>query len=105
MSLHNQPKAQFRENMEALPRSSREGTDTFVMFFFASLLLDRQPNVDGRSIYERDTGPAEFQKFVFRGHKQRFEESGPKHVCDACNQGIASGSMITAEPFHYHEVP
>ena len=60
--------------------------------------------MDGRSIYERDTGPAEFQKFVFRGHKQRFEENGPKHICDACNQGITSGSMITAEPFHYHEV-
>jgi hypothetical protein len=60
--------------------------------------------VDGRSIYERDAGPTEFQKFVFRGHKQRFEESGPKHVCDACGQGISSGSMITAEPFHYHEV-
>jgi hypothetical protein len=32
MSLHNQPKAQFRENMEALPRSSREGGGR--VFFF-----------------------------------------------------------------------
>jgi hypothetical protein len=30
-------------------------------------------------------------------------ESGPKHTCDACGQGIVSGTMVTAEPFHYHE--
>lgn len=40
---------------------------------------------------------------MFRGHKSKFQESGPKHICDACGQGISSGTMVTAEPFHYHE--
>ena len=48
-------------------------------------------------------GPVEFQKFVFRGHKARFENTGPKYNCDACGKGIAAGVMVTAEPFHYHE--
>ena len=44
MSLHNQPKAQFRENMEELPRTSRDAGDKTNNF------------VDGRSIYDRPDG-------------------------------------------------
>ncbi len=44
-----------------LPRTSRDGGDR------------NNNNVDARSIYDRPGGPVEFQKFVFRGHKARFE--------------------------------
>lgn len=55
------------------------------------------------SIYDRPGKTYEFQKFQFRGHKAKHIESAPAVPCDACGQGISSGVIVTAEPFHYHE--
>lgn len=54
MSLHNQPRAEFKEHMETLPRTSRDAGDKKNTF------------IDNKSIYDRPGSTYEFQK-VRRG--------------------------------------
>ncbi len=84
----------------------------------SALLLEgdkKNSHVDHASIYDRPGSTYEFQKFAFRGHKKRYEDTVKvrscthtrmcmRHAheyvqaekCDACAQMITSGVMVTA---------